>query len=71
MDHPAAEFRRQAAGEAPAQAIVIEQHQGEALLAQHQPARLIKQVACEVGAVGQGLASRGKDRQRVLQGWIA
>ena len=71
VDDPAAEFRRQAAGEAPAQALVIQQHQGEALLAQHQPPRLIEQVAGEVGAVGQGLAGRGKDRQGVLQGWIA
>ena len=70
VHHPAAKFRRQRAGESPAQSIVIQQHHREPGLAQHQSPALLQEVLAVVGAVGQRLAQRGVQRQGIGQGGI-
>ena len=68
MAHPAAEFRRQAAGEAEPQGRIINQHHAQAALAQHQAPAVVEQVLAVEGAVGQGLAAGAVERQGIELG---
>ena len=69
--HPAAELRRQAAGQRAPQPVVIEQHHRQPLLAQHQPAALLQQMLAIQRVVGQGLTRGREQRQGILQRRIA